>query len=80
MWWCLRNQMLPRFSIFAKKAEHKSESQVKCSYHTTLKGDSIMLYSDYTTDLLGLKDVHVTKVETIQGQLHIHLITIRRMQ
>lgn len=80
MWWCLRNQMLPRFSIFAKKAEHKSESQVKCSYHTTLKGDSIMLYTDYTTDLLGLKDVNVTKVETIQGQLHIHLTTIRRMQ
>lgn len=34
-----------------------------------------MLYADYTTDLLGLKDVNVTKVETIQGQLHIHLTT-----
>lgn len=32
-----------------------------------------MLYTDYTEELLGLKDVIVTKVENVEGSVHIYL-------
>lgn len=40
---------------------------------TPFKGGFVMLYPNYTEEMLGLKDAIVTKVETIEGKTHLFL-------
>src|SRR5690606_37716922 len=63
-----------------KKESMELKSQVKWSCTTFhLKGDSTMLYKDYTQELIGFKGATVTFVERKEKYLHIHMLMNRKV-
>ncbi|NLW03179.1 MAG: ISL3 family transposase [Clostridiaceae bacterium] len=67
-------------TFFANKESMELKSQVKWSCQTNhSKGDSTMLYKDYTQELIGFKDATVTFVERKDNSLHIHMIMKRKV-
>jgi len=68
----------PTFFVNKKSMELKSHVKWSC-YTNHLKGDSTMLYKDYTKELIGFKDVTVTLVERKDNLLHIHMMMNRKV-